>query len=270
MDKLNIPFDVVYYMNEFLPIAIESDEAFDEAINAWFGNEDEKNWCRNRYGDINLWKTHKVKNMSRAFAFRDCTEINVERWDVSACLDMHLMFYDTTNFNSDLSKWDVSACLDMHSMFYGATSFNSDISKWDVSQCLDMNWMFANAKSFNSDLSEWDVSNVKNMYGMFVDATSFNSDLSKWDVSRCSNMSRMFWNATNFNSDLSKWDVSQCLNMLLMFCGASSFNSDIFQWNISTNCYKYGMLDEMTILKIYYKKFKTYLFKKSFETKLFL
>jgi surface protein len=46
--------------------------------------------------------------------------------------DTKSMFYNATEFNSDLSLWNVSNVSDMRYMFHGATSFNTDISGWPL------------------------------------------------------------------------------------------------------------------------------------------
>jgi surface protein len=85
------------------------------------------------------------------------------------------MFYNLTQFNSDISGWVVSLVTDMSSMFYGATSFNNDISGWVVSLVTDMSSMFYGATSFNNDISGWVVSLVTDMSSMFYGATDFNN-----------------------------------------------------------------------------------------------
>ena len=119
----------------------------------------------------------------------------IECWDVSNVENMYAMFYEATNFNSNISSWDVSKVKDMSEMFWGATNFNGNISNWDVSNVEDMRWMFNGAEKFNRKISSWDVSNVENMRGMFCRASNFNGNISGWDVSNVKNMSYMFYGA---------------------------------------------------------------------------
>jgi len=45
---------------------------------------------------------------------------------------MEQMFFESTNFNTDISAWDVSNVENMNQMFYQADSFNQNISSWNV------------------------------------------------------------------------------------------------------------------------------------------
>ena len=161
-----------------------------------------------------------------------------ERAAVSNITDMTDLFYDTPEFNQDISSWDVSNVTSMGGMFYEVTSFNGDISTWNTSKVTDMSGMFFMDNSFNQDISSWDVSSVTNMGEMFDGATAFNQDLSSWDVSLVNNLYSMFSNAPSFNSDLSSWDVSNVTDMSWMFNRAYAFNSDISSWNT-------GKVDDM-------------------------
>ena len=62
----------------------------------------------------------------------------------------------------------------MTGMFYDTSDFNGNLSGWDVSSVTNMTYMFSDAASFNQTLSSWDVSSVTNMSYMFSSATSFN------------------------------------------------------------------------------------------------
>ena len=123
-DKLDIPLDVLKFMNEYIKYEELNDDNFLDAIRLWF--EDEK-LCRIKYGHISLWETGKITDMDHAF------------W----CGD---------NFNEDISNWNVSNVKTMEYMFRSATSFNSDLSNWNVSNVKSMKCMFSNTINFNSDL----------------------------------------------------------------------------------------------------------------------
>ena len=151
-DKLNIPLDVLRYLNEYIKYEELNDNNFKDTIKLWFKNKES---CKFKYGHISYWNTKKVTDMSKAF-------------------------YGKTNFNEYISNWNVSNVKNMNSMFYRTDNFNSDLSRWNVSNVKDMKYMFCCTKSFNSDLSNWNISNVEKTFLMFHDASSFNSDLSPW------------------------------------------------------------------------------------------
>lgn len=62
---------------------------------------------------------------------------------MTSAADTSFMFFDSANFNADLSGWDVSNVVNMGSMFNGATSFNADLSMWNVSIVTATNFMFS-------------------------------------------------------------------------------------------------------------------------------
>jgi len=49
-------------------------------------------------------------------------------WDVSAITNMSYLFYDLTNFNTDISSWNTSCATDMDFMFRSASAFNQPLS----------------------------------------------------------------------------------------------------------------------------------------------
>lgn len=117
-------------------------------------------------------------------------------------------FFNSTEFNSDISFWDTSNVTNMYRMFYGAVNFDQDISNWDVSNVEDMVRMFQNAESFNQDISNWNVSSLRDMYATFSGAQAFNQPLGSWDVSNVIGMDNIFNGASSFNQDLTNWCVT--------------------------------------------------------------
>ena len=83
------------------------------------------------------------------------TLIENEDWEgletscTSDITDMRLLFYELTDFNSDISTWDVSNVNDMIFMFYLATSFNQDLSGWCVEQ------ISSRPSEFDTDATSW-------------------------------------------------------------------------------------------------------------------
>ena len=123
----------------------------------------------------------------------------------SGITDMSFLFWDSPNFQADLSTWDTSNVTNMASMFFVAASFNSDISLWDVSNVIDMSGMFFGTSLFNQPIGGWDVSNVTNMNAIFTESI-FNQDISSWDVSNVTNMYQALGFLFNFDQDISDWE----------------------------------------------------------------
>eukprot|EP00949_MAST-11_sp_MAST-11-sp1_P004618 g4618.t1 len=178
-----------------------------DAVDAWLKNETS---ATQAYGDISVWDTSEVTDMSELF----CVHVNCGNKKKSAA----------ASFNANLSAWDVGKVSTMYQMFVHAGKFNSDVSKWDVAEVSDMQSMFVYAKKFNSDVSKWDVAKVSTMLGMFYNAHDFNSDVSKWNVGSVQDMSYMFHRSHKFNRDVSKWNVAKVNNFGSMFASAYRFN----------------------------------------------
>ena len=96
-------------------------------------------------GYINLIKLDGIPIKSDAF--KDFSGNYDEVLDMNNVYIEHLtstqnMFYNSKNFNKDISFWDVSNVIDMTNMFYKASDFNQDISGWNVSNVENMNGFF--------------------------------------------------------------------------------------------------------------------------------
>ena len=176
----------------------------------------------------------------------------VPTWNVINITSMRFLFFNKSNFNSDLSLWNVNNVKDMSYIFRNASSFNKDLSNWNVSNVTNMAAAFLDADSFNnnnvggtgSGLDKWDVSNVQNMGSMFS-GSSFNQEINSWNVSLVTSMSSMFYD-TPFNKNISDWErdgttgvpgistVGNCKNMRSMFSNATQFNQDIAYWNVTS------------------------------------
>ena len=153
---------------------------------------------------------------------------DISIWDTSEITDMSKLFKGKHKFNGDISNWDVSNVTNMLEMFKGAEKFNKPISKWNVSNVTNMKGMFENAHAFNQFIGKWDVSKVKNMGYMFSDAYAFNNGQTNnegtapldWNVSKVTDMFYMFNYAGSFNQSIEEWDVSEVrdtIDMRTMF-----------------------------------------------------
>jgi surface protein len=142
---------------------------------------------------VTSWGDYKITHFNHAF--NGATNlIYVPETIPNDVVSMSFMFYDATNFNSDISRWDTSNVTNMHSMFYYADIFNRDISRWDTGSVTRMNSMFYNATKFNQDITKWDTSNVMSMNSMFDRAIDFNQNIGKWNISKVTNMNAIFSN----------------------------------------------------------------------------
>jgi surface protein len=159
------------------------------AVNQWC---DDREGALLKYGDISLWITGKITDMSKLFQnkrnFNDC----IKDWDTSAVIIMGHMFYDAFKFNQPLNNWNTSSVVYMEHMFHNAKSFNQPLNNWDTSSVISMNYMFCFAFKFNQGLNDWDTSYVTNIDSIFYNAKSFNQCLNDWDTSSVTNMSDMF------------------------------------------------------------------------------
>lgn len=189
--------------------------------------------------------TKNVTDMTAAFIGTGMDSIpNFEYWDVSNVTSMAGLFWQSKNFNQDISNWDVSKVTDMTFIFKGAINFNQPVGKWNTSKVEQMMAAFDNAFAFNQPLNNWDVSKVKNIRSMFFNAKSFNQPLSNWNIGKATILTYMFAKAESFNQDLSNWDVSKVTNIRCMFWGATSFNQPLNNWNVSNVENMSGMFNE--------------------------
>lgn len=137
------------------------------------------NWGNLRFGIVDianftgcsnlvLTSVIGVLDLSSTFfldnTFGGCTSITtingINTWDTSNVTVTTGMFFDCTNFNSNISNWNVNNIVDMQGMFQNASSFNQNIGGWNVSNVINMSLMFQNAIAFNQNISTWDISNV--------------------------------------------------------------------------------------------------------------
>jgi surface protein len=191
----------------------------------------------NKLMSIEQWGSIAWQSME--YAFKDCVNMVYNAAasvpELSLVTEMTGMFYNTPNFNGNLSGWNTSTITNMDSMFYNAQSFVGDgLDDWDTQNVTNMQSMFDHAKSFNADISSWDTGQVTTMESMFAEAFSFNQDLSNWDTGEVTNMNYMFVGAFLFNGNIVGWTTHKVQTMAGMFLGASAFDQDLSSWDIGT------------------------------------
>ena len=123
--------------------------------------------------------------------------------------NMHMMFYSTSEFNSDINRWDTSDVMRMVSVFAYTDIFNSPLDNWNTSNVINMGVMFRHTKRFNQPIGDWDTSKVTDMNYMFEQAIAFNQPIYSWNTSNLKDAGYMFYGAYQFNQSLAQWDVSK-------------------------------------------------------------
>ena len=185
---------------------------------------------------IGTWCVSKVTDMSDLFFETVNFNDDLTYWDVSSVTNMAGIFYKASSFNGDVANWDTGSVLYFTDSFRGASMFNRNITSWNTTSAVTLNGMFYEASKFNGDLSKWITSSVRDMSFMFWHAASFDGNLNLWDVSKVATMEKMFNGASEFsgNESLSSWDTSSCTNMIDMFFGATKFSGDVSNWDVSS------------------------------------
>ena len=116
----NIPDEIQNAIKEFTIYKPKSKEELQEAVNLWCDNKHE---TLNRYGDISLWDTSLITDMSN-------------------------LFNNKEDFNDDISKWNVSKVETTEYMFYGCKNFNQPLNNWNVSNLKRTEYMFCDCNNF--------------------------------------------------------------------------------------------------------------------------
>ena len=73
-NMLDIPLDVIKFLNGYITYEEITNKNFEHAIKLWFEDEE---LCKFKYGHISSWKTENVTNMNRAFYNR--TDFNEDQ-----------------------------------------------------------------------------------------------------------------------------------------------------------------------------------------------
>ena len=166
-----LPNDLKNIIKDFIFFKPKTKKELKTAVNLWCGNKDE---ALQKYGNISLWDTSLITDMSNLFFWKPRFNGNVSKWDVSNVTNMNCMFYACEDFNQSLNNWNVSNVTDMSEMFRHCSLFNQSLNNWNVSNVKDMIDLFRDCKKFNQDLNDWNVDPDKTkMCNIFCDATIF-------------------------------------------------------------------------------------------------
>ena len=123
-------------------------------------------WCQDRdraeriFGNISIWDTSKVTDMSNLFENKKTFNDNINGWNVSLVTNMSYMFCRCENFNQPLDSWNVGNVVNMQGMFQDACNFNQPLSSWQVGshgKTVNIDRMFERATAFNQSLDTWSV-----------------------------------------------------------------------------------------------------------------
>ena len=210
-----------------------TDASFQDVLNLWFstdppGTKQEFTdpFYTPFYGQIEIWDTQLVTDMSNAFNGKGTVNYDISRWNTSKVINMEKMFENAFIFNQSIDTNTVKS--------HPNPVITLPYIAWDVSGVQNMGGMFNNAYAFNQPLNNWNVGNVTNMEYMFVAATAFNQPLNNWDVSNVTNMSNMFNTASSFDQYIRSWDVSSSTILTTMFLNCP-LATDSSVWNTQSN-----------------------------------
>jgi surface protein len=91
---------------------------------------------------------------------------SINNWNVSGVTNMQTMFH-SSEFNQPIGNWDTRSVTNMSAMFFNTPNFNQNISGWTLSA---ITWtdannnglidMFGDSDAFNQDLSGWCVTQI--------------------------------------------------------------------------------------------------------------
>ena len=110
-----LPDDMIYYIKSFVIFKPKTKQELVVAIKLYNKNFTK---CKKIYGDISLWNTSLITDMSGLFSY--------------------------SNFKGDISNWNTINVTDMSYMFNYAENFNQDIGNWNMSNVIYKDNMFPN------------------------------------------------------------------------------------------------------------------------------
>ena len=151
-DKINIPLDLLIFINSFMKFELLTDHNIHSAVDLWCDN---KHLCIFKFGHISNWNTIHITDMSYLFQFKTYFNDDISSWDVSHVTNMSFMFYRASSFNQPLHHWNVINVTNMFGMFAYASQFNQPLDQWNVINVIDMSLIFDGASNFNFNHAPW-------------------------------------------------------------------------------------------------------------------
>ena len=140
---------------------------------------------KNVTGDFNLPDHQSVTDLTEMFM--DCPDFTgsnggLGTWYTDTATNAINTFFNSINFNADISAWNMRNVYSFSNMFHNAQSFNQPLNNWNVGSAVIFTGMFTGAHSFNQPLNNWNTINAEAMNGMFNDAIVYDQDISEWPV----------------------------------------------------------------------------------------
>ena len=182
---------------------------------------------------LGSWDTSAAQDMSHMFYNSDNFNENLTGWDVSNVTTTYRMFYSAEAFNGSMQDMNWSSNTNFIDMFNLATAFNGNVDNWTLGAA-SLQSMFENADAFNQDIHTWDTSKITTTYMMFFGTNAFNGNMQDMNWSNNANFANMFESATAFNGNVTNWHMGDVeASMANMFENADAFNQDIHTWDTS-------------------------------------
>ena len=85
--------------------------------------------------NLNRWDTSTITDMSSTFG--NCEKFNspLNNWDTTHVTDMDLLFFGAESFKGDgLSEWQTPVLTGLHFTFYDTPQFDVNLSGWNVTK----------------------------------------------------------------------------------------------------------------------------------------
>jgi len=108
----------------------------------------------------------EITNLQDAFRTINQVSIaNLDLWDISHVQNLSRVFFQSVNFNQDITGWNVSNVTDMNSLFWYAAAFDQDLSSWQIGAVTDMANMFdgvtLSTANYDAILTSWAAQTVQ-------------------------------------------------------------------------------------------------------------